>query len=953
MAVFKESLAGICLRLTLFWWIVLTVIVIGEDASILLDPAGFWAALYGRTWYVAASGVVAVVFTGLYVVLSKEKIVVDLKGRTELGIQTTMGKLPIPAGGLPRIKSPSQRLPIWDEELTVWLLSQNVPVEQIIPDASTGKSKAYTAEQAQFNAQCKAKLNESIRGHRSFALLASDYAGEEKAKPITPYGNLFLAIWDTYCAHKHYPASHRAGGHGDTSLHEHCLNVAARSLCEISSDGGNWSFDGVYVKRRGRNPIKLIENTTGYQLNRSDPLVPIIGLAHDLGKLEAYDVDKKGNIKKNREPHGNTLADDDKGVIHDVLGPRILSRMPEFWTLPPQDRAAINTAIAHYHHPSRIPLNNHRMLNDPRAAALMMLLITSDRAVSALEAGIDAEEKEAQELSPESIEAIYEVFVAIITTHGRINGVGNPMEDAQIRIGQKHQDFIAIKMGALLGLMRHELGISVEGGDNKHALTNQLLAILKEKDLLYTVHEGVDFSLYNPLYRVGLYHHSKTKHLADIAPALLLKIPPVEMEEFYTLTHLALNPCNVVVKNLILSHIPKDKIKDKAHLDGLMERAFGVEGGKIDIHEEIVEDEIVAPSTASKEQATSPEGDSDDAGEQKASLSSGVAEDDTSSKSEPPCASEPDVAKEQDETPAKKGLPKDVAKALSQLKKGTALDDSVRLLEERKRREKNPAKSKSDSVASLADDDGPDPYENNELFDRPPPPKAGKGKGKLPQRDSLPVVAASSATENVAPEKSQTQHPGGATPSERESTSIEDVAAAEVTQSQAIEPSEQGGEQLSLSVESVEDDPQTNIGEMCATVPEESAETAEATVQDDGWPPEQSIQADATDTPARDDSDEIMSEEEYLLLNGEVSDELVFDAGKAETDDDIELPEDVPGDDLEDAELSAGPAEAELSHEPAPLRQSSEAVGDSTRPQAPRTPQKSKVVVVRRQGETF
>jgi hypothetical protein len=421
---------------------------------------------------------------------------------------------------------------------------------------------------------------------------------EPKDGKLSSHGALFLAIWDTLCAHAHYPASHPKGGHGRAKLHAHSMRVAERCLHEVSADGGAWQYDGVYSKRRGRVAVRVFENTTKYRLNPLDPLIPIVGLAHDLGKIDAYVVTRRGEIKKiNKEPRGNTLSDDERGVIHDKLGPRIIAKMPEYWTLRPQDRSLLSMAVGHYHHPSQFPLDGHGLVCD-RAAALMMLLVKADREVSSEETGVAA--GAANEMTADDLEEIYETFVKIITEPGRINGVGNPEEDAKIRIGQKHEDFIVVKASALMSLLRQELNLSLAAGEHKHDLLNHLLALLKDKGIIYDQHNGADLSLYSPLYRVSLYHSQSMKHITDLVPALLLNIPGVELPEFYHLTHLACNPHTAVVRGIVLSHIPKHRVKDPTHLNAAVVRAFGEEEAELDLHAEVAEDAILSPVVMEK-----------------------------------------------------------------------------------------------------------------------------------------------------------------------------------------------------------------------------------------------------------------------------------------------------------------------------------------------------------------
>jgi hypothetical protein len=933
MAVYKESLVAVCIRLTIFYWLILTIVAIGRDPGLMLDVGTFIDALHSRIWYTVASCIVAIALVGMGVFLLKTKRqFVDLGSRSMLGLTTTMGPIPTPTNALPRIKNTSARLPILDARLGAWLLQQNVPVVEIIPNSALKRSRVNTKELANLHTVRRAELDTLARSHPRTAALASDAPKDVQRKEITAHGKLFLAVWDTYCAHKRYPASHREGGHGSVRLHDHCLSVAARCLIEISPDGGNWRFEGVFVKRRGRNPVKMFENVTGYQPHPNDPLIPLIGLAHDLGKLEAYEVDRKGKIRKNKEPLGNTLADDDAGVIHDVLGPRILTRMPEFWELQPQDRAVLNTAVAHYHHPSKIPLNSHYMINDPRAASLMMLMIIADRAVSALEAGIDTEEKRSQELTEEATAAIYETFVQIVTTHGRINGVGKQEEDAKIRIGQKHENFIAIKMGALLALMRKELGISLESGEGKHDLTNQLLAILKEKGLLYTKHNGVDFGLYNPLYRVGLYHHTQTRHFGDIAPALLIHVPSVEMEEFYALTHLALNPCHVIVKNLILSHIPKDKIKDKANLDALVEQAFGAEEAKTDLHAEVVEDQMkpmVAPASAISTVAGDAEAlqsdTGDGAGAQEAA-SSAAPENAVAVDDEQPVATE---------QPAP---PREVMKAVGKLKEST-LEDAARLIEKR-RSGKGATRSKSESVAEFSTDDVLSAVPDMDLMDAAVSP-----------RQAQPKRTRALATDGKTQAKKQSDTPKDAGPRAPETGTPAAITTATISDV--------------LDGHDLSDEIGGGASADSAEAPKENSPDHEATGES----------SQPIDEGVVNDSD-VLSEDEWNRLNTGYVDDTGIDAGAPEVQDDegdLQAPEAVdlhPNDegDLEapdgvdqlldstaqmQSPVSVPPVTVEPDDEP---DLSDEIIGDSI-PSARRKPQRrtapSRNVVIKRGGDTF
>src|SRR5690606_23279088 len=394
-------------------------------------------------------------------------------------------------------------------------------------------------------------------------------SGRSGQPDLNPYGQLFLAIWDTFCAHAHYPASHRIGGHGDRRLHDHCHDVAEQALT-LAAEG--WQYTGIYVKKRGRKARRIMEpNSASSVLNANDPIIPIIALAHDIGKLIAYQVDKNGCIVHNKEEESNTLDDDDGRVMHDMLAPRALALMPEFWRIDHRDRLAINMALAHYHHPSAFPLDRYQRLLDERAAAVMALLIDADRAVSAAES--DLSQDHVNEDMDEALQQeIYQAFVEIVLQPGRINGLGNPEENAMVQIGQKHADFIAIQEKRLRTLMLQKMNWSLEDHDNRYHLTIKLLTGLHEKGLLYVEHGGVDFSAYLPMYKVALYHHAKTRHLADLAPAVVIKIPSSAHPELEPISFMSIHPAKAIIKHPMLTHL--NHIKDPERLHQLIANAF-------------------------------------------------------------------------------------------------------------------------------------------------------------------------------------------------------------------------------------------------------------------------------------------------------------------------------------------------------------------------------------------
>lgn len=529
MAVNRKSLPLVVARVAFFWWCVFTLVAFGlkprEIIVYFMENSGFFL----RYMYLIGFIVIFLAaLVGLAVYATKMRKVWQLRPGKFMGLKSTIGQIPLPNPPLPRIRDPKRRLPIAGEHLKRWLQDQ-----YIVDAKGSGKKTG------------------------------------EGQKVLNAHGKLFLAVWDTFAAHTHYPASHRLGGHGDRRLHDHCHDVAEHALM-LAVQG--WTYTGIYVKKRGRKARKIMEpNSPNSVLNANDPIIPIVALAHDIGKLIAYEVDTTGNIIQNKEEESNTLDDDDGRVLHDMLAPRALALMPEFWDIDHRDRLAINMALAHYHHPSAFPLDRYQRLLDERAASVMALLIDADRTVSAIEADLP-QERTNEDMDEALEQEIYEAFVQIVLEPGRINGVGRPEENALIQIGQKHSEFIAIKETRLRALMLKKLNWSKDDSDNRYHLTIKLLTVLREKGLLYVEHAGVDFSAYLPMYKVALYHHTKTTHLADLAPAVVINIPSTAFPELEPISFMSIHPAKAIIKHPMLTHL--NQIKDRDRLDEMIARAF-------------------------------------------------------------------------------------------------------------------------------------------------------------------------------------------------------------------------------------------------------------------------------------------------------------------------------------------------------------------------------------------
>ncbi|MGN7496373.1 hypothetical protein [Pseudomonas lactis] len=446
-----------------FWWLLLTLYAFGGSP---LEVIASWDNVsFGLSrWFLGcfAGAVVGVWMIWFSRVTAINKIFKGKSGLGTNGIHSTLGDVPTPAGQLKRVDSSSKRLPIASPALQKWI----------------------------------AKAQSSHPKHLA----------------------LFYAIWDTYSAHKHFPASHRKGGHGNRRLHEHCLAVADLALNEAKT----YVYEGVFIKLRGKPKFQIIApRNSDYVFDHEDPLIPIIMLAHDIGKLEAYTINPDGSVQT-REEGGETTPQDDTRVFHDSLGARILARFPEYWQLDARDRRALNLVIAHYHHPSAFPIDRNGLSLEDRMTALMEFLILMDKKTGVLESGITTAADD-QEYTEDESGSIYHAFVELITQHGRVNGVGDKSKDSTLKIGQKHDGLIVIKEKDLRLLILGKLGWSVEDGAGRYRMTQNLLSTLSDKGVLYSFHNHVDFKRYLPMYSAVFRDARTGAHITTWEPTIIIK----------------------------------------------------------------------------------------------------------------------------------------------------------------------------------------------------------------------------------------------------------------------------------------------------------------------------------------------------------------------------------------------------------------------------------------------
>ncbi len=183
--------------------------------------------------------------------------------------------------------------------------------------------------------------------------------GIQKALQDQPkgYRQLIQEILEVLAAH---PEAYTGAGHG-VSLLEHSLGVLENALREFTPD--------------------------------TDPLVPIAAIAHDLGKITAFQKNEDGEWTRVK--------------WHDKETARILAMLPGWWSLDPVDREVLLLAVKYDHSSGNMPFFEDGIR--ARAIKLQIALAKADRTVT-------ASEKEAVLANLSLPEMALEAFLRVLPT---------------------------------------------------------------------------------------------------------------------------------------------------------------------------------------------------------------------------------------------------------------------------------------------------------------------------------------------------------------------------------------------------------------------------------------------------------------------------------------------------------------------------------------------------------
>lgn len=333
---------------------------------------------------------------------------------------------------------------------------------------------------------------------------------------------LVEAMLQVYEHSKHLPATHVVGGHGGRTLLQHSLLVSY----QMQNLAFKWNYTGLRDRTGKKVLLKLRDGA--YEFDPSDPLVLIVGLAHDIGKIEAFIFENGKIVGSHHE--------------HDLTGARMMARIPEMWGIPDADRVALLLAIAHYHHPMELPLSPDRRAIDDRTIAVMELLIKADFVASAIERkGVtpseqdynqEMDEREKSEITDEDL---WIAFSEILNETGRINSADLNYNVGTIcQIAGQNAMRLVLHEPSIRGALMRRLGImdAEQMGDGRYPLTIRLLKLIDENGLLIKSIKDLNYPAESALWSVSFFGRKKTRGTNEAArltgwPAAIVMLPSV------------------------------------------------------------------------------------------------------------------------------------------------------------------------------------------------------------------------------------------------------------------------------------------------------------------------------------------------------------------------------------------------------------------------------------------
>lgn len=454
-----KAIPAAAIRVTIFWILLFTYLYINYfdlKKTIISLVVMIFSVIFG------------LIITGKIIVMDRKSVEKNIESKTIRGMMCTIGEIPIHSPPLEK--------------------SADFPPKNVYPPE---------AKDVGLIDQWRARLDEPLKDLLD-SVLQTLWAYKET--PAAPLLHKVNGEWVSNGSHNH----------GGRSLVSHSLLVA-NLMCEQAK------YYKYEVPKHNNIPLfKALDPE--YSLDPNDPLIPIIGLSHDIGKIECM-VWEDG--KPNRMEDG-----------HDYKGARIVARMDAFWNpgIDAESRRILQSILSHYHHVHELPMDKGGKPTSDRLHALMELLVKCDRVASAMENCKNPDRMEAVkqkafssmaeagsmylEEAPEADDLI-QIIHTVLLGPERINVRDRNITSSigwKYFLPQYNKTVILLKEDVFIKAVADLLGIEISpeartGGANPVMhLTQNVLKALNVADLLFNDFESLDRSVVSQLYRADFYN---------------------------------------------------------------------------------------------------------------------------------------------------------------------------------------------------------------------------------------------------------------------------------------------------------------------------------------------------------------------------------------------------------------------------------------------------------------
>lgn len=316
--------------------------------------------------------------------------------------------------------------------------------------------------------------------------LMGRYLGQTARERYPAHTALFdaLAMVHLHPANLKTPAG--IDRHGDRSLLMHSLLVFA--LMSHRVDG--------YVYMPGQSKRKVDDN---FKLDPADPLIPVLALAHDLGKIRKMVVGSNGKASELLPGH-------------EAQSSRDLSQLPEFWDarITPEERHILQSVLAYSARTADAPIQRQTkakqgVVTSDRMYALMGLQGECDRLAAKIELGgiyqFDAPAKPVlnEAATEEVTEAVnlmsllstYFVMCMPVNARKPVRSVGFKRMDEGFSRGRHVVIIDELEFVPSFSAFIEKPDLNVRDGKSS-PLTKNVLSLLDEHGFLFRFDEGQD-----------------------------------------------------------------------------------------------------------------------------------------------------------------------------------------------------------------------------------------------------------------------------------------------------------------------------------------------------------------------------------------------------------------------------------------------------------------------------